>query len=138
MTNFKIPPTPSHVDVINVWPHVPKIQIYTLYFYKQRLSSTQPQCCLTFSWIELQMLLRCCLTHVSIIILGHTLYLLYLCPCLDLGLFMPYLCDLFFNFIFIFIMINRIISWIQTHLFFCLFSRISLFIFAWRMWIIFK
>ena len=53
------------------------------------------------------MLLRCCLIHISIIILRHFLYLLYLCPCLDLGLFMSYLCDLFFIFIFIFIMINR-------------------------------
>ena len=28
-------------------------------------------------------------------------------PCLDLGLYMSYLCDLFFLFIFIFILINR-------------------------------
>ena len=28
--------------------------------------------------------------------MGHILYLLYLCPCLDLGLFISYLCDLFF------------------------------------------
>ena len=35
------------------------------------------------------------------------LYLLYLCLCLELGLFMSNLCDLFFIFIFIFIMINR-------------------------------
>ena len=40
---------------------------------------------------------------------------------LDLGLFMSYLCDLFFIFIFIFIMINPIISCIQTHLVFCFF-----------------
>ena len=45
----------------------------------------------------------------------------YLRPCLDLGIFISYLCDHFFFFIFIFIMINRIISKIQTHLFFCLF-----------------
>ena len=38
-------------------------------------------------------------------ILRHFLYLSYLCPCLDLGLLVSYLCDLFF----IFIMINRII-----------------------------
>ena len=97
------------------------INKYT-FFYKQRFSSTQPQCCLTFSRIELQMLLRCCLIHVRIIIVIHFLYLLYLCPCLDLGLFMSYLCDLFFIFIFIFIKINRIVSWIQTYLFFCLFD----------------
>ena len=63
---------------------------------------------LIFSWIGLQMLLRCCLIHISVIILRHFLYLLYLCPCLDLGLFMSYICDLFFIVIFIFIMINCI------------------------------
>ena len=57
---------------------------------------------------------RCCLVHISIIILRHVLYLLNMCPCLDRGLSMLYLCDLFF----IFIMFIRIISWIQTHLFF--------------------
>ena len=35
------------------------------FFYKQHFYSTQSQCCLTFSWIERQMLLRCCLIHVS-------------------------------------------------------------------------
>ena len=71
----------------------------------QRFISTQPQCCLTFSWIDLQMLLRCCLIHVSIILLRKILHLLYLPPWLNLGLFMSYLCDLFFIFIFNFIMI---------------------------------
>ena len=33
------------------------------FFYKQRFFSTQPRCCLTFSWIELQTLLRCCLIY---------------------------------------------------------------------------
>ena len=60
------------------------------FFYKQRFFTIQPQCCLTFSWIEAQMLLRCCLIHKSIIILWHFLYLLYLCPFLDLGLFILY------------------------------------------------
>ena len=41
------------------------------------------------------MLLRCCLTHISIIILRHFLYLLYL-------LLISYLCDLFFIFMFTF------------------------------------
>ena len=53
---------------------------------------------LTFSWIKSQMLLRCCLIHKSIIILWHFLYLLYLFPCLDLGLFMLCLCNPFFLF----------------------------------------
>ena len=47
------------------------------FFYKQRFFSTHPQCCLIFSWIELQMLLRCCLIHLSIIIPRHFFYLLY-------------------------------------------------------------
>ena len=42
-----------------------------------------------------EMLLRCCLIHVSIIIVRHVLYLLYLCSCLDLGLFMSCLCSIF-------------------------------------------
>ena len=70
-------------------------------FFKQRFFSTHTQCCLTFSWTELQRLLMCCLIHLSIIRLRH-LYLQYSCPCLDVGLFMPYLFDLFFIFIFIF------------------------------------
>ena len=128
--------------------------------YKQRFFSSQSQCCLTFSWIEIQMLLKCCLNlswrrslsyrkqsidllcismdwflykgtcfmkeliHISIIILRDFFYLLYMCPCLDQGLFMSYVCDLFFIFIFIFIMINQIILWINTRLLFCLFFRI--------------
>ena len=66
---------------------------------------------------------KCCLKHIGII-LRPFLYLLYLCPRLRLGLYMSYLlcmsylCDLFFFYIFIFIMIYRIMSWIQTHLFF--------------------
>ena len=66
------------------------IIVIRAFFYKQRFFTIQPQCCLTFSWIEAQMLLRCCLIHKSIIILWHFLYLLYLCPFLDLGLFMLY------------------------------------------------
>ena len=76
------------------------------FFYKQRYFSAQPHFCLTFSWIEVQMLLGCCLIHINIFILNHFLYLLYLCPCLNVGLFMLCLRDLFFIFIFIFIMIN--------------------------------
>ena len=32
-------------------------------FYKQHFLSTQPRCCLTISWTELQVLLKCCLKH---------------------------------------------------------------------------
>ena len=91
-----------------------KGNVIHVFFYKQRFFSTPPQCCLTFPWIQLRMLLSCCLVHVSIIILRQFLYLLYLCLFLDLGLFMSFLCNLFFISIFIFIMINCIISWIQT------------------------
>ena len=62
---------------------------------------------LTFSWIELHMLLRCCLIHLSITILRDFLYLLYLYLFIDLSLYMSYLWALFFILIFIFIMINR-------------------------------
>ena len=69
---------------------------YTL-FCKQHFFSIQPQCCLTFSRIKLQTLLKCCLIHTSIIILRHYLYLLYLCLCLDPGLFMLYLCNFHYD-----------------------------------------
>ena len=72
---------------------------------------------LTFSWIELQMLLRCCLIHVAIIILRHILYLVYLCPWLGLGQFMSYLCDQFFISSLIFIVINHATSFKQTYFF---------------------
>ena len=85
------------------------------FFYKQRLFSTQPQCCLTFSWIEPQMLFRYCLIHVTIKILRHVLHFVYLCPYLALGLLMSYLCDLFFIFSLISIGINYITSLKNTH-----------------------
>ena len=65
------------------------------------------------------MSLRCCLIHITIIVLRHILYLVHLSPCL--GLFMSYLCDLFFIFSLIFIVINHITSIKQTHLFFAQF-----------------
>ena len=50
----------------------------TRFFYKQHFFSTQPHCCLTFSWSELQMLLRCWLT------LSWRKPLLYRNQCIDL------------------------------------------------------
>ena len=101
----------------SVWSlTVPSIK-YTV-FHKQRFFSTQRQCCLTFSWTEHQMLLRSCLIHITIIISRNILYLVYSCPCLGLGLFMSYLCDLFFFFSLIFIVINHITSLKQMHLLF--------------------
>ena len=72
------------------------------------------------------MLLRCCLMHIGFIMLRHFLDLLFLCQYLSLGLFLPYVCALFFIFIFIFIMVNRIISWIQAHCFFACFLEYAL------------
>ena len=77
------------------------------FLYKQRFFSSQPQYCLTFSWIELQMLLMCCLIHMTIIILRHFLYFLYWSPCLNPDLFMSYLWDLFVFFVIISIIINK-------------------------------
>ena len=62
------------------------------------------------------MLFRCFLIHINIIILGHILYLVYLT--LDLGLFMSYLCDLFFISSLIFIPINYILLLKETQLIF--------------------
>ena len=59
---------------------------------------SQPHCCSTLPWIELQMLLRYCL------ILG-------------LGLFISYLCDLFCLCSLILVAINHITSFKQTYLF---------------------
>ena len=44
------------------------------------------------------------------------LYLVHLCPCLGLGLFVSYISDLFLIFSLVFIVINHIISLRQTHL----------------------
>ena len=75
------------------------------------------------------MLIRCCLIHIGIIILRHFLYLLHLCPCLDLGLFISYLYALFFIFIFIFITINRIFhEYRHTCSFACFLDYVLLFL----------
>ena len=68
------------------------------------------------------MLLRCCLIHITIIILTHFI-LLYLCPCLGLGLLMSYICDLFFLFSLVFIVINHITSLKQMYLTFLQFFK---------------
>ena len=64
--------------------------------------------------------------HTTIIILRHTLYLVYLCPCVGLNLRMSYLCDQFFIFSLIFIVINHVTSLKQMHLLFAHFSEYSL------------
>ena len=100
-------------------------------FYKQRFLSALPQCCLTFSWIEFQILLKCCLMPIAIIITWHILYLICLCKCLGLGLFMSYLSGLFFIFSLIFLVVNLIIL-----LVFRTFLRLSPIILGWRIIII--
>ena len=71
------------------------------FFYKQRFFST-------FLRIELQILLKCCLIHLTIIILRHILYLAYLCLWLGLYLFMSYLYDLLYIFSLIFFVITHL------------------------------
>ena len=88
------------------------------FFLQATFFSTEPQCCLTFSWFELQLLLRCYLIHTNIVILRYFLYLLCLCPFLGLDLFTSFLCDLFFNPRLIFIVINHITKFKQKHIFF--------------------
>ena len=51
-----------------------KLDVYA--FFISHAFLTHSQCC--FSWIELQMLLRCCLIRTTI--LRHILCLVYLCP----------------------------------------------------------
>ena len=52
-------------------------------FFISNAFSIQPQCCWTFFWIELQMLLRCYLIHITINKLRDILYLRYGCFTLD-------------------------------------------------------
>ena len=68
---------------------------HTLFYIKNAFFSIQLQRCLTFSWIKVQMLLRCCLIHITIIIQRILIFAISL----DLGLFMLCLCGLIFIFI---------------------------------------
>ena len=53
-------------NMSNTWKYRSE-KTCTRFFHKQRFFLSQAQCCLTFSWIELQMLLRSCLivTHFA-------------------------------------------------------------------------
>ena len=98
-----------HAFFIHAFIHTP---LYT-HIHAFFLSNTFFQLsltCLTFPWIKLQMLLRCCLIHITIIILVSILYVVHSCPCLGLGLFMPYLCHRFFAFSLTFIGIKGALS----------------------------
>ena len=70
-------------------------KIHVFFITNAFFFSSQPQRCLTFSWIELQMLIRCCLIDKH----HHTEIILIFTICIELGLFMSCLCDLFFIFI---------------------------------------
>ena len=92
------PPCPSKplVGAICWYPIIVCIMYDVLqvhaFFYKQRFFFNSASMLLNiFSWIEFQMLLRCCLIHIGIIIVRHVFYILHLCLCLGLGLFMSYL-----------------------------------------------
>ena len=50
----------------------------TPFFISKAFFQLKPQCCLAFSRIQLQIFLRCCLLHITIIRLIHILYLVYL------------------------------------------------------------
>ena len=123
----------SGIDLVQI--NCGKYQVRA-FFYNQRYFSTQPQCCLTFSWIELQMLLRCCLIHITIIILRHILYSVYLCPCLGVGLFILFFCALLFIFSLFFISVTHITSLKETHLSFVYFLKFCVFFIFWMIkWI---
>ena len=106
----------------------------TRIYYKLSFFSTQPQCSLTFSWIQFQMMLMCCLLHVTIIILRQILHLVYSSPCLYLFLLASNLCDQFLIISFIFIVLNNKSSHKKTHLFYAHF--LEYIILVWMMtWI---
>ena len=82
------------------------------------IKSNKPPCFLSFSKIDLTMLISCCLINISIIILRKFLYLVHLSACVSPGLFLSNLCDLISLSIFVFIIINHINSFKQI-CFFC-------------------
>ena len=89
---------------------------YTL-FDEKRFFSTQLQCCLNFSRIELQMLLRCSLVHHYPE--THFIFKIFVTMSRPMCRSIYFvLCDLYFIFSLIFIVIIHITSSKQTHLFF--------------------
>ena len=101
-------------------------------FHSFKWVKTLPQILLcSFLNTFTQMLLWCCLIHITIIILRNVLYLVYLRLYLGVGLFMSYLLDAFFIFRLVFIIMNHIISLKQASLFFADFLKISPLTFRW-------
>ena len=70
----------------------------THYLYKLFFNS--PLTCLTFHWIVLHMLLKSWLLHIGTVLPRNAIFCIFLC--LRLGLFMSYLCGLFFDYHFYF------------------------------------
>ena len=75
-TNKNITKISLQIMLLSCYFHAPHLIMNFLreVIQETRFFSTQPQCCLTFSWIEFQMLLRCCLIHINVIILRHLLF----------------------------------------------------------------
>ena len=77
---------------------------------------------------------KCCsgllnLIHITIITLRQFLCIwVYLCPCLGIGVFILYLCDLIYIFSLIFIVANYIMLFNQTHVFFAHFLECLIFL----------
>ena len=101
---------------------------YMFFIYSTSFNSVSVL--LTFSWIELQMLLRCYLIHLTVIIFVFTLFVYISRPrSIYVGSMWFFIC------ISIFIMISFIISLEHTNLFFCLFFGWYR---RWIMWVIFQ
>ena len=93
----------------------------TRFFYKQCFFSTHPQCCLAFSWIELQMLLRCWLIHLTNI--KHFIFSIFVSMSRPSSIYVVHMWSIFYFFSLVFIIINNLIK--KTHLFFVYFVRLS-------------
>ena len=104
---------------------------YTHFFYKQRFCFNSTSVLVNFLMNLTSNIVYALLNTNKHNILRHFLCLVYLFQCLDLGLFMSYLCDLFFIIVFFFILINHIFSLKQTHLIFCTFFRTCPTFFGW-------
>ena len=83
-----------------------------MYFY-----SAKAQCCWTFSWIKLKMLLRCCLIYITIIVLRHFMFRIFASMSRPRSISVASMWPIFY-FNLTFIAINHITSIKQTHLFF--------------------
>ena len=123
---FKISPVFSNFDQFNNCPFLSNYKLCLVVWHRKAAEQRHNFCqslCLTVrspiislkfpSWYMYRYVQKNS-GYSTAIILRHLLYLLYFCQCLSLRVYMSNLCDIFFTFIFIFIIINRIISWTQT------------------------